>query len=828
LRSDCVDAAEVRAARSRFGFAVALVVLILTGTGCRGIVGPEPDHHRVYKIGFGNARPLHFPDASGQPTGLAVGLVREAARRRGIELQWVRSETPGIDAMQKGEADLWVLVTDTPERRNQVHFTEPYLVTEYCFLVRAAAPYNTTADLANARITSLGFGIHRIHLKKLLPNAELSIADSTDSAFEAMQNGSADAIFVEQYTASDMALNGRLRARMRIISAAVPRGYMGLAANFNVSPIADEIRAEMRSMEKDGSLAPLFEGWSFFPGLNFQAMESLSNAKQRERVLVAGVTTLLIFLGCTLALIASLKKQRDALKLMKSALRESEEYHRTLFALLPDTIYVLHCKSGAESGERTFRQVSGHDPALKWLTGTAGHRDRVNQVIATGVMAVAEESTPENRLLEYRLVPLREMSGDVSGVMGILRDRTDWKNAEDERAELEEQLLQSRKMEVVGRLAGGVAHDFNNLLTVICGYSDLLLADLPADSIASRQLGQILTAGQRAGGLTQQLLAFSRRQVVQPKPADLNEIVGDASEMIGRLLGDDVELQSSPGMGLPRVVVDRGQVDQVLMNLAANARDAMPEGGTFALSTSVIEWTEENAHRDLEGSPGTYVVLTATDTGEGMDSATTSRIFEPFFTTKPVGEGTGLGLSTVYGIVKQSGGWIGVESELGSGTTFRIFLPAHREENRDTPEPSRTTLSFNSTPESATILLLEDQPDIRKLAFEVLTANGFRVMEASTPAEALLKSEGFDGEIDLLLTDIVMAGMRGSEVARRIRAQRPKIRLLFASGYAGDLNSGRDQLVLESELLQKPFGAGELIETVRRCLNAAGKAIPAS
>ncbi|MBI4167188.1 MAG: CHASE3 domain-containing protein [Acidobacteria bacterium] len=384
-----------------------------------------------------------------------------------------------------------------------------------------------------------------------------------------------------------------------------------------------------------------------------------------------------------------------------------------------------------------------------------------------------------------------------------------------ERKSVEAQLLQSQKMEAIGRLAGGIAHDFNNLLTVITGFSDLLLEMPDGDTTMRGYAAEIQKAGERAALLTRQLLAFSRRQILLPEVLDLNTVVIEVDTMLRRLIREDIELKTILSPGLGRVRVDPGQVHQILMNLAVNARDAMPRGGKLIIETANVELDNAYARRHAEVKPGPYVMLAVSDTGIGMTDEIKSHIFEPFFTTKEKGKGTGLGLATVYGIVKQSEGSIWIYSELGRGATFKIYLP--RVEEAADPRAPRETL--DSLPAvSGTILLVEDEPGVRRLARRVLESRGYTVLEAGRGDEALQVSERHEGAIHLLLTDVIMPGMSGRELADRLGPKRPETKLLFMSGYTDEsvLHHG----VLESGIafVQKPFTPDTLAQKVREML----------
>ena len=393
---------------------------------------------------------------------------------------------------------------------------------------------------------------------------------------------------------------------------------------------------------------------------------------------------------------------------------------------------------------------------------------------------------------------------------GITRDVT-------ERLHLEEQLRNAQQLEAIGRLAGGVAHDFNNILSIIMGHAELLLAT-GVDERSRVGLEQMRRAAERAASLTQQLLAFSRKQVLQPKVLDLNETVADVQKMLSRVIGEDIELIARLHPSLMAVKADPGQVEQVLMNLAVNARDAMPQGGKLAMETSNMEIREEEA-RDVDLAAGRYVMLRVSDTGNGMDAVTRAHIFEPFFTTKPMGKGTGLGLSTVYGIVKQSGGGIQVDSEPGSGTAFRIYLPAT--EGSSIKHGDRMTHT-QVAGGSETILIAEDEPDLRELTRIFLESYGYKVLEAGSAEQAIRTMEEFGARIHLLLTDVIMPGISGRQLAEKILQKDPKTKILYMTGYTDDMVVQHKVLEPGVQLLQKPFTRTELAVKVRSTLDGRG------
>jgi len=407
------------------------------------------------------------------------------------------------------------------------------------------------------------------------------------------------------------------------------------------------------------------------------------------------------------------------------------------------------------------------------------------------------------------LSPIKDERGNVTGVSAIARDIT-------ERKQLEAQLMHSQKMEAVALLAGGVAHDFNNLLTIIIGYGRMLLADAAESSETREYAEEILYSAERASALTGQLLAFSRRQLVQPRVLDLNQVVDSMHKFLERILGEHIELRKVPGDNLGRVKADPGHIEQVIANLAVNARDAMPRGGKLTVETANVELNENYARLHPGVRPGPYVMLAVSDTGTGMPPEVLRRIFEPFFTTKEKGKGTGLGLSIIHGIVKQSGGEVWVYSEPGNGTTFKIYLPRVS----DAADSWQRAATGSVMPRgSETILVVEDENSVKKMVREILTKLGYTVLVAGEGHSALELCSAHPRPIQLMVTDVVMPGIAGPDLARAVKILRPETKVIFMSGYTENSMLAHELIEPEANFLQKPFTPEEFARKVREVLD---------
>lgn len=501
-----------------------------------------------------------------------------------------------------------------------------------------------------------------------------------------------------------------------------------------------------------------------------------------------------------------------------------EELFRLIGENAVDMIAVVTVDGRRLYNSPSYQKVLGYSPEE---LERASAYEQIHPDDVEAVKASAEEAraTGVGRCLEYRVrhkngewrvlestaSAVRSAGGEVEKLVIVNRDVT-------ARRELQQQLILSQRLEAVGKLSGGIAHDFNNLLGVIIGYAEVLQQNLRTEDSLREAVDEIRKAGQRAAALTQQLLAFSRKQVLEPKILDLNAIVLDMEKMLRRLIGEDVSLKFDVRPGVGNVKADRSQLEQVLLNLAVNARDAMPRGGELRIETADGELTEKDVRRYRYVVPGRYVVLTVSDNGVGMDAETQSHIFEPFFTTKEKGKGTGLGLATVYGIVKQSGGYIWLDSARGEGTTFRIFLPRAA---GIAEQVGSAPLSVQRSEGARTILLVEDEHSLRKLARTMLDKAGYRVLEAADASEAVEIAADPSLSIDLLLTDVIMPGISGGDLAKRLSPQRPQMHILFMSGYTDGAIEAQGNLKPGLVVLRKPFARETLLRAIEDALSHA-------
>jgi two-component system cell cycle sensor histidine kinase/response regulator CckA len=512
----------------------------------------------------------------------------------------------------------------------------------------------------------------------------------------------------------------------------------------------------------------------------------------------------------------------------EEALRQSEQKYRDIFDFATVGIYQSRRDGSLITANAPLAEILDYDSPEDLLrhnldeiyVDPAERRELITRFEPSEkahrqeVRWKRKDGTPIWLELDARAV--RNADGTTRYFEGFVHDISERNKNEEEKRRLQEQLVQAQKMEAVGQLAGGIAHDFNNLLTAITGYSELLLGELPPEDLRRGHADEIRKAGERAASLTQQLLAFSRRQVLEPKVLDVNIVVSDIERMLRRLIGEHIELKTPKAPDLWKVKADPGQIEQAILNLVLNARDAMPSGGTLAIETSNAQLDESFTRNHVPTQPGPYVCVAVSDTGVGISDDVKARLFEPFFTTKERGKGTGLGLSTTYGIVKQSGGYLWCDSEVGRGTTFRVLLPRVEE---PVPQVEERKPLPPIHPGDETLLLVEDEPEVRSLVQRILKTQGYTVVTAANPDEALAVAREFKGPIQLMVTDVVMPGMSGLQLAERLAPMRPEMLVLFMSGYTNDAIGHQGVLDPGTAFLQKPFTPNALARKVREVLD---------
>jgi PAS domain S-box-containing protein len=566
--------------------------------------------------------------------------------------------------------------------------------------------------------------------------------------------------------------------------------------------------------------------WQKTRNLGSYIMETTHKAKDGRVFPVEITIDFMSFAGeeyhCSYARDITERKQAE------EALRESEERLRLALMAANQGLYDLNIQTGETLVNPEYATMLGYDPAefqetnARWIERLhPDDRERVAETYRAYVRGEIPVYAVEFRqrtksgdwkwILSLGKIVARDSEGRPLRMLGTHTDITERKQAEEEKAKLESQLLQAQKMESVGRLAGGVAHDFNNMLSVILGYAALMKSKLPAGDPLLKNVLEIERAGMRSRDITRQLLAFSRKQIIAPKPVNLNDLITDTQTTLARLIGEDIDLRFYPEKDLWKIKFDPSQIDQILMNLAVNARDAMPDGGRLTIETANIHLDEAYCREHFECRPGHYVLLVVSDDGVGMDKETRSHIFEPFFTTKEVDKGTGLGLATIYGIVKQNGGFINVYSEPGRGTTFKIYIPRIMEEGSVTEKTEVVSLASGT----GTVLLVEDDNLVRGMTAAMLEEIGYTVLVAETPLHALSLCEKRDMAIDLLLTDVVMPGMNGTELRDKVQAIRPGIKVLFMSGYTSNVIVHHGVLEEGVRFIHKPFSMHDLAWKVR-------------
>ena len=757
--------------------------------------------------------PFESIDSNGIARGITPDLLAIMGKKLGVEFRTIVYPTWSdvLDAAKRGDVDLLGTLTRTPERERFLLFSRPYLSVPYVLFVRQNGDVpKSIEDMVSRRLGVVrNYGINT-WLTASHPEIRPVEVENAETGLTMVATGQLDA-FLETLPVGSHIVREKSLTNIRI----VPRPIYSLPQHLGVlkgEPLLLSIVQKGLDSLTETERSDVFVRWT---GQDFSRLPPAISPILRNALLVLAASAVL-----SIAWIAALRRSVGR---ATQSLRESEERFRTLSEQSPLGIALIDRRGRYEYVNPAFVAIFGYTleevpTGSEWFRTAFPDAETRREVIRAWKEDLAGSGVGEPRPRNYEVtckdgarksILFRPVSLSSDRQFVIYEDVT-------RQRELQAQLQQAMKMEAVGRLAGGVAHDFNNLLTVIIGNVSLALAKMPESGPAAGMLSEVNKAAQRAALLTQQLLAFSRKQIIEPKVLNLNDLISELNAMLVRLIREDIKIRNLPGKDLCAVKVDAGQVQQVLVNLVVNARDAMPGGGTITIETSNEELDGTYCSRHPYVKPGKFVMMAVSDTGHGMSGEVKAHLFEPFFTTKPKGSGTGLGLATAYGAVKQSGGSIEVYSEAGIGTTFRIYLPAVEGE---APKPARDDPSGKPAGGTETLLLVEDEEILRNLCNKVLDGLGYKVLQAGNGDAAIAMATNYRERIDLLLTDVVMPGMSGSELAARLTRIHPETRVLFTSGYTDDAIVRHGVLNEGVSFLGKPYAPPALARKVREVLD---------
>jgi signal transduction histidine kinase/ABC-type amino acid transport substrate-binding protein/CheY-like chemotaxis protein len=796
-----------------------------------GLSAPAAGEGRPVRVGLYQNEPKIFIDGSGRAAGVFVDILAEVAREEGWTVEFVECEwSECLRALEEGRIDLMPDVAYSRERDERYDFHRHPVIESWSQLyARPGLQLESLADVDGRRIALLEDSIQQADFEEMTRGfghaVEVVPTRSLEQAFRLVADGGADAAVANHLFGDRFYRDFGLAKTPVVFMAANLHFAVAKGRNADLLGAMDRHLAVWRRQSSSPYYMVLAK-WMGRPPVEGFPRRFVWVAVLAAAALVLALGLVLLLRSQVRARTRHLAAANEELRRAQQALDEERRQLLSVFDSIDQAIYIVDPRTyEVLFVNRHLREMLGRDPI-----GGKCHEEFqgfpapcpfcTNEIIiANGGQPYTWEYHNLNLDRDYWLIDriIRWPDGrDVRFEMAL--DITERKRVEREKEALAEELRHSQKMEAIGSLAGGIAHDFNNLLTVINGHARFAAGALSRADPVRIDLERILQAGWRAASLTRQLLAFSRKQALEPRIVDLNEIIRGLEELLVRLLGEHIRVRLELTDGLWPVAADPGKVEQVVMNLAVNARDAMPKGGDLEVHTKNVEVGEEDLARHGAAAPGAYVAVTVSDTGCGMDEATRARAFDPFFTTKEAGKGTGLGLSMVYGIVTQSGGHVRVTSEPGRGSSFEMLFPrvaGVADEGQIAPAGHRESSGAGG---GEAILLAEDEDTVRSLVERVLRMGGYRVLAAANGEAAVELSGGHAGEIRLLLTDLVMPGMGGRDLAERLVADRPGLRVLFMSGWA-DGAGGREALGPGARFVGKPFSADELLRAVREALD---------
>lgn len=781
--------------------------------------------------------PIEFFDSKGEYTGIAADYARLIEKKIGITFEVVRCKNwdDVITRMKNRDVDVLNAVVKSPQRETYMKFPPPYLKIPSVIIVRNKVDRHLTLDQLKGLNVVMVSGYGYVDLiRNNHPEIQIEQVSDLKAALRKVSFGMADA-FVGDLATASFYIESEGITNLRVAGETDPPNISGFAVRSDWPELASILEKAV-SLLTEAEETNIYKHW-----IHLESEPGLTKLEFRNLMMVVASVIFIVIIGFsiwnrTLKRMVRLRTEElqtevEERRRAEDAFAQNGAHLRTLLNTIPDLVWFKDSKSVYLSCNTKFERFIGKKE--KDIIGKTDYdffgKDKADffrkhdmAAIESGKPTINEEAVTyaddgHHELLETIKTPVHSSTGTLIGVIGIARDITERIRAEEERQKLLNQLYQARKIDAIGRLAGGVAHDFNNMLAVIIGRSELARMTLsPSDSIY-KDLCDIEAVGKRSADLTRQLLAFARKQTIAPEILDLNETIENILKMLRRLIGEGVNMIWRPSAGLWPVKMDPVQIDQLLANLIINARDALKNNvGEVVIETGNSTINADSCKIGSVFLPGDFVCLTVTDNGCGMDNQTLENIFEPFFTTKEIGKGTGLGLSTIYGIVKQNNGFIHVSSNLGKGTSFKIYLPRF---SQQTSSPSVKAIEKPSTGGKEVVLLVEDEPeilDVTRIMFEKL---GYKVFPHSKPSEALDFIDTYKGDIHLLMTDVVMPEMNGRDLSVRLLSRFPGIKRLFMSGYTADVIAHHGVLDEGVNFIQKPFTMKELASKIREVLD---------
>ncbi|GAB6097854.1 hypothetical protein JCM14469_41080 [Desulfatiferula olefinivorans] len=780
-------------------------------------------------------QPIEFFDQNGNYMGIGADYARLIEQKTGLSFDIVqcKSWSEVIERMKRREVDVLNAVVRSPQRETFMLFPPPYLTIPSVIIVRKQVDRTMTlAMLEGMHVVMVeGYGYLDL-IRNTYPGIAIEPVADLKTALRKVSFGMADA-FVGDLATASFYIESEKITNLRLAGETEPPNVSGFAVRSDW-PELSAILEKAVALITDDERQAIHNRWIFLaaePGLSM---------REFRRVMIVSVAILLtVIIGFlvwnrTLKRAVYLKTQdlrREVIERRQAeeALAESKAHLSTLLKTIPDLVWLkdphgvyLGCNTRFErffgAREETIVGKTDYDFVDKELADFFRMNDLAameagKPCINDETIVFADDGHSED--LETIKTPVYSSSGDLIGVLGIARDITFRKRSEKERLSLRDQLVQAQKMESVGRLAGGVAHDFNNMLSIIMGYGEMVMESMDPSDPNRLSMQELLSAARRSTDIVRQLLAYARKQTIEPTLLDLNGVIENTLNMLRRLIGEGISLNWKPGAGLWSVKMDPSQIDQLLANLITNARDSIADVGHVVIETSNVSLGADETPIHPESRPGDYAVIAVSDDGVGMDRQTLENIFEPFYTTKELGKGTGLGLSTIYGIVTQNGGFITVHSEPGRGSTFRIHLPRCLE---DDAGADGTPVPIGLPTGDETVMIVEDEPAILNLGVSMLEDLGYTVLSALTTDEAMRLANEYTGDIHLLFTDVVMPKMNGRDLARLMRTVHPGLKCLYMSGYTADVIADHGVIEGGVHFIHKPFSKRALAVKIRETL----------